>query len=299
MTDIDFEVRMRESGGKVEDGKLSVSGVQEKFGAVVDGNKLRLAQRGERSTHILKPVPAYTPLLDRHELPANEHVTMQIASQVYGIATAPNGICFDREGRPVYVTRRFDIKADGSKHGMEDFASLLGKTSSTGGKNFKYTGSYADIADIIRTEATTRTVDLERFFNLVVFNYIHANGDAHLKNFSLMEDGGETRLSPAYDLICTSLHVADEDFALEGGLRAGMEKSDIYDRSGHPCREDFRTFGRSIGLQEKRIERILDRYQEIPAKEEALIAACFLTAKQRRSYLRIVRERSARFNRGK
>ena len=54
-------------------------------------------------------------------------------------------------------------------------------------------------------------VDMERFFELVVFNYIYANGDAHLKNFSLILNGQDYRLAPAYDLLNTSLHVNGDD----------------------------------------------------------------------------------------
>ena len=76
-------------------------------------------------------------------------------------------------------------------------------------------------------------VDMERFFELVVFNYIYANGDDHLKNFSVIRQGGDYRLAPAYDLLNTSLHVRGEDFGLDGGLSPDMEKSDVMERTGH------------------------------------------------------------------
>lgn len=74
-------------------------------------------------------------------------------------------------------------------------------------------------------------VNMERFFTLVVFNYIFANGDAHLKNFSLILDGQDYSLAPAYDLLNTSLHVDGDDFGLDGGLSPDIEKSDVYDRT--------------------------------------------------------------------
>ncbi|MDE6668620.1 MAG: HipA domain-containing protein [Muribaculaceae bacterium] len=58
---------------------------------------------------------------------------MQIASQVYGIHTAPNGLCFTSKGQVIYITRRFDILPDGSKLLMEDFASIIGKNEQTAG----------------------------------------------------------------------------------------------------------------------------------------------------------------------
>ena len=57
------------------------------------------------------------------------------------------------------------------------------------------------------------------FFVLVVFNYLFANGDAHLKNFSLQQNpGGDYLLASACDLLNTSLRATDEDFVLQGGL---------------------------------------------------------------------------------
>ena len=56
---------------------------------------------------------------------------------------------------------------------------------------------------------------MSRYFMLVVFNYLFANGDAHLKNFSLQQTvGGDYLLVPAYDLLNTSIHAANADFTL-------------------------------------------------------------------------------------
>ena len=61
--------------------RISVSGVQEKFPAVIDCGRIRIANDNERSTYILKPSPLDSILLDRKYIPANENLTMQIASQ--------------------------------------------------------------------------------------------------------------------------------------------------------------------------------------------------------------------------
>ena len=114
---------------------------------------------------------------------------------------------------------------------MEDFASIIGKNEQAAGLQFKYNGCYEDIAKAIRTNVAAWMVEMERFFELVVFNYIYANGDDHLKNFSLILNGRDYRPAPAYDLINTSLHVNGDDFGLDGGLSSDIEKSDIYDRT--------------------------------------------------------------------
>ncbi len=71
---------------------ISISGVQEKFSVILEKNKLRLSTEGERGAYILKPKPAAGK--NRDQMPANEHLTMQLARQVYGIETAENALIF-------------------------------------------------------------------------------------------------------------------------------------------------------------------------------------------------------------
>ena len=273
-----FDIDEIRNVGEIADAmhRISVSGVQEKFPAIINADSINIAGDNERSTHILKPAPWDKTLRDRKMIPANEHLTMQIASQ---------------------ITRRFDILPDGSKFPMEDFASIIGKNEQTAGLQFKYNGCYEDIAKAIRANVAAWMVDMERFFELVVFNYIYANGDDHLKNFSLILNGQDYRLAPAYDLINTSLHVNGDDFGLDGGLSSEIEKSDVYDRTGHPCRLDFKRFGEKIGLVKKRIDRIVNKYTAFPEGAKKLVDHSFLTDKLKRKYVRIINERISRFNR--
>src|SRR5690606_40079276 len=66
--------------------------------------------------YILKPIPRDLKKVD--QVPANEHLTMQIARQVYGINTAENALIFFSNGEPAYITKRFDVKEDGTKLGL-------------------------------------------------------------------------------------------------------------------------------------------------------------------------------------
>ena len=277
--------------------RISVSGVQEKFPAVIEKGRIRIAGDDEQSTYILKPAPWDETLRERKQIPANEHLTMQIASQVYGIKTAANGLCFTPKGKIVYTTKRFDVLPDGTKMLMEDFASVVGRNEQEDGKDFKYSGCYEDIAVAIRKNVSAWMVDMERFFEIVVFNYIFANGDDHLKNISLILQGQDYRLAPAYDLMNTSLHVLGDDLGLDGGLSPNIEKSDVYIKTGHPCRRDFERFGERIGLVASRVDRILDKYMLLPKSAVALVGRSYLSVKMKRYYLRIVNERIARYNR--
>ncbi len=122
---LDFNIGEFRNAGEIVEAmhRIPVSGVQEKFPAIIDKGKIRIAQDGERSTHILKPAPWDETLRDRKQIPTNEHQTMQIASQIYGIQTASDGLCFTPDGQAVCLTRRIDILPEGDKIPMEDFAS--------------------------------------------------------------------------------------------------------------------------------------------------------------------------------
>ena len=292
--DFDFEDEQDVTNARENMGKMSISGAQEKFSAVVDQGKFRLARPGEQSTFILKPAPLHY-ISTRKQIPANEHLTMQIASQVYGIRTASNALCFTPKGQPVYVTKRFDVNPDLTKCPMEDFASLLGMTEQGSDSDFKYNGNYAMIADAIRAFVPSWAIETERFFKLVVFNYMFANGDAHVKNFSLISHNGEYFLAPAYDLINTGIHLDGDDFALKGGLSPDIEPSDAMLRTGHLCRTDFERFADRIALPDKRAARVLDSFSTIHPEVYDLIDRSFLNDKMKRLYKRVIEQRQQWF----
>ncbi len=265
-------------------GRISLSGVQPKGSLVLRDGSLMKPKEGERGEYILKPAPVSYALLERKYCPANEHLTMQMAAQAYGIETAANALCFFRDGEAAYITKRFDVAPDGSKYPQEDFASLAGLTKANGGTNYKYgVLSYEDCADIIRRYVRAAQVDLLRFFRVVLFNYITLNDDAHLKNFSLIDRGnGDYRLAPAYDLINTSLHLhTPQIFALEKGLfKEGMKMTDIHTVD----RNDFEEFGRRIGLPERMVKREIDTFAEESPSALELIEHSFLSEELKKSY---------------
>ena len=61
-------------------------------------------QQEGRSTHILKPISENA---QKRKLfaPANEHLTMQIAQQVFGIETAESALVFFADGTPASLTK--------------------------------------------------------------------------------------------------------------------------------------------------------------------------------------------------
>ena len=278
--------------------KISVSGAQEKLSAVVDKGHIILTPPQQQGRYIIKPIPDYKHLRFRNNIPANEHLTMQIASQVYGIKTAENALAFFADGQMVYITRRFDYDENGLKIRQDDFASISGKTDRNSGKDYKYTGCYEDIARLLKQNVSAWQVEMSRYFSLVVFNYIFCNGDAHLKNFSLRETpNGDYILSPAYDLMNTSIHIDDGDFALQDGLIPKSEYSDTYTNSGHPCKDDFITFGKRIGVLPKKLHSIIELFATEQPQVLQLIEHSFLDEKVKRMYRQSYLERLRRFQR--
>ena len=264
--------------------RISISGVQEKMSLLLSKNILRLTENGEQGTYILKPIPRDLKKVD--QVPANEHLTMQIASKVFGINTAQNAMIFFKNGSPAYITKRFDVKQDGSKWGKEDFATLAGRTKDNAGADFKYTYSYEAAAAIIRQYVPAWRVEIEKFFIIVVFNYLFLNGDAHLKNFSLLEsETGDYLLSPAYDLINTRLHVDDTDFALDKGLFEDNYQSETFKKTFHRGKQDFEEIAKRIGVSENRIEKLLEPFLMKQKTVETLVNSSFLNTPNKRGYL--------------
>jgi serine/threonine-protein kinase HipA len=264
--------------------RISISGVQEKLSLVLEKNILRLSEEGEQGTYILKPIPR--DLKKVNMVPANEHLTMQLARQVYNINTAENGLIFFKDGSPAYITRRFDSKPGGGKFSKEDFATLAGKTKDTAGPDFKYEYSYEEMGTLMQTFAPAWRVEVEKFFALVVFNFLFSNGDAHLKNFALLESAnGDHILSPAYDLVNTRIHVDDSDFALSKGLFADKFQSRAFAKSHHPGQEDFLELARRIGVNEARAKKILELFLTRQENVEVLTSRSFLNEETKRAYL--------------
>lgn len=267
-------------------GHISLSGAQVKYSAVIDNGVFRLTEPDERGTYILKPI--LSDWDNREFSPANENLTMQIASQAYGIQTAENAVCFTQNGEQVYVTKRYDVKSDGTKIQQEDFASLAGITREKYGDDYKYNAlDYSDLADIIKKFLPAWRIELIKYFDLILFNFVFANGDAHIKNFSVLQTSqGDYKLSPAYDLINSSLHIySDSIFALQKGLFPGWNREMGADG------RDFRKFGELIGLNPDTVSKEIDRFCVIYDKTEELIEQSLLSEKLKNDYRTIYHTR--------
>lgn len=272
--------------------RISISGVQPKHSLCLCEDGLELCESDGR--YLLKPsVPGSFLRMD--QMPANEHATMRIAAEVFGMPVAPCAVLrFPDDGSTAYLTRRFDVLPDGTRLAMEDFAQVIGVSEETGGAAYKYAASYEGIARHMRLHASAYAVEAEAFFRLVVFNYLVHNGDAHLKNFSLMRDPvlGTYRLAPGYDLLNTRLHLPTES-AMALDLLVDDTETESFAANGYFARDDFELFAERLGIAALRAARTLDEFVASLERVHAVLDRSLLSSEAKALYRAQVADRIA------
>ena len=257
-------------------GKLSISGVQPKLSVRLEGDRLQpVAKDGQ---YILKPQTQQFA-----ELPQNEYLCMQMGRK-FGLNTAECILLELSDETPAYLVKRFDRFKKGKhmeKLACEDMHQILG------GPN-KYAGSGEQITKIINQYCTFAPLELQRFFEMTIFNFAIGNGDAHRKNFSLLTSNkGIVALSPVYDLVSSRLVIPEEDEEMAltiNGRRNRLNK------------KDFLCFAENIRVDDNyaktRIAELLDLENEFAN----MIKNSTLTLQLRQQLLEIIAERLSRLN---
>jgi len=174
---------------------------------------------------------------------------------------------------------------DGNRLLQEDFAQVAGRTEETNGINYKYDFSYEEIAEIMKVHVKAYLPEVEKYFKVVLFNYLFSNGDSHLKNFSLTrnEEFGDYLLTPFYDLLDTSIHVPGEsDTALD--LFKDNFVTEAFKAGTKYTGTDFLEFGKRIGISETRIKKIVSSFINTPVKVYDLIQRSFLSDEIKKIY---------------
>jgi serine/threonine-protein kinase HipA len=251
-------------------GKMSISGVQPKLSVIHESRKHLLTVVAGGGLYILKP-----PTERFEELPENENLCMNIAID-YGIEVPPHGLLPLLDNRLAYVVKRFDRLEDGSKLQQEDFQQLLQTDD-------KYSGSYERIADFVKKHSAVPGLDLIRLFERALLFFVLANGDAHLKNFSLLrreEVGYE--FSPAYDIVNSRVVLPEEPEEMCLSLRG---------KKNRLSRGDFIEFAEHIGLTSKQSENPLERLHAMEPSIEMMIGDSFLKTDLKEGFLKTFRER--------
>lgn len=273
--------------------RVALSGSHRKYSMNIQNGLLKLSDEKRKGHYILKVISERTP--NYQEYAANEHITMQLAEQVFKIETAPNGLCFFESGEMAYLVRRFDIAGKENKYRVEDFATLAQVTPDNAGVSYKYDHySYEDMADMIKNYIPAWQVELLKFFRLILFNFLFSNGDAHLKKFSVIETkDGDFRLAPAYSLLNTRIHGSEVEFALEKGLFSETKRK-LFKGGAWAIGATFRIFGLKIGLPEKVIEKELKFFMSWHPDIERLVNQSFLSEETKKLYFAQYRLRRRR-----
>jgi serine/threonine-protein kinase HipA len=179
----------------------------------------------------------------------------------------------------------FDICEGGNKLAQDDFASLDGRTPQTRGEHYKYLGNYLELFQLMEKFAPAYKVEAPKLLKLLMFNYLFSNGDAHVKNFSILETPlGDYRLAPAYDLLNSSIHIKDNVFALQDGL---LPKHLAQGKIMH----QFSALATQAGVLPKTFAGISKKMLSGSGKVEQLTNSSFLDDTTKRNYWQSYRGR--------
>lgn len=191
--------------------------------------------------YILKPQTELYP-----NLPELEDLTMHLA-ELAKIDVVPHSLVRFADGELCYITRRMDRTPTGQKLAMEDMCQLTERLT-----EYKYKGSYEQIAKVIERFSSVSQLDLIRFWEQVIFSWLTGNADMHLKNFSLYSRfPGHYELTPAYDMLSTALVIPDDHEELALTLNGKKRKLK---------RQDFEIAMKASGLEGKVISNIFKKF---------------------------------------
>jgi len=256
--------------------KMSIQGVQPKLSAVLKlkDSSFALVDRGGR--FILKPNP-----LAYEEVPANEALTMRIAAEA-GIEVPAHGLLRANDASWVYFVKRYDRVGRTGKVHVEDFAQLSGATRET-----KYDSSLEQVVRLLEQFCTFPAIEKPKLAKRLLFCFLTGNEDMHLKNFSVWMQDGVVSLTPAYDLLNSTLVLenAKEESALP--LRGKKRKLNKELWLNYFCKE-------RLQLSEGQIDSVVKDLKEALPVWDRLIGQSFLSVERQMGYRTILYERANR-----
>lgn len=269
---------IKELAREIVTASTTVTGVQAKLSLdIARGGKdepQRFTIVGLWGRFILKPQT------DRFvNLPENEDLTMHLA-EIAGIRTVPHSLIRFADGELCYITRRVDRTKKGDKIAMEDMCQLSERLTED-----KYKGSYERIAKLIKKHSSAPMLDVINFWEIVVFSWLTGNADMHLKNFSLFKPTENYMLTPAYDLLSTSIVMPEDDEELALTLNGKKKKIK---------REDFEKAMSDSGMEEKSIANLFKKFEKAYPKWIEMIAQSFLPEEQQGLYREQIERMSAK-----
>lgn len=259
--------------------QTSLTGVQPKLSLHLNEQegRQRLTIVGLWGKFICKPQT-----VQFEQMPETEDLTMHLA-ELAKIDVVPHTLMRMADNSLCYLTKRIDRSRSGEKIAMEDMCQLTERQT-----EHKYKSSYERIAKAILQYSSMPKMDVTNFFEIILFSWITGNNDMHLKNFSLYEpQDGTIRLTPAYDMLnAVILNPKDDE---ELALTLNGKKKRLK-------RLDFISSGLTMGIEQKTIERLIQKYVKLLPKIEELIDRSFLSDEFKDKYLNLINERIGRLN---
>lgn len=273
---------IKELAREIVTASTTVTGIQAKLSLDISRGSKNEPQRftivGLWGRFILKPQT------DRFaNLPENEDLTMHLA-EAAGIKTVPHSLIRFADGELCYITRRIDRTKKGDKIAMEDMCQLSERLTED-----KYKGSYERIVKLIRKYSSAPLLDVVNFWEVVVFSWLTGNADMHLKNFSLFKPSVSYILTPAYDLLSTSIVMPEDEEELALTLNGKKKKIK---------REDFEKAMLDSGMDEKAISNMFKKFEKVTSRWYAIISESFLPPKQGEKYRQHIEKMVTKLNPG-
>lgn len=204
--------------------KLSIQGIQPKLSVRLNAAKHQFEAVAKGGTYIIKPQHPFYP-----ELPENEDLTMRLADRL-AIEVPVHGLIYTGDASMSYFIKRFDRYGHGKKLAVEDFAQLSGHARDT-----KYDSSMEKLIPVLDAYCSFPALEKLKLFRITLFCFLVGNEDMHLKNFSLIRRPDRIELSPAYDLVNSTLVInGTNELALPlMGKRSNLTRKHLVDYYGH------------------------------------------------------------------
>jgi serine/threonine-protein kinase HipA len=223
---------------------MSLAGVQTKLAVAVDeAGRVCIPMNGSPSTHILKP--------DSQNLwggVQNEAFCLTLAKRMK--LPTPNVTTGQAGKRTYLLVNRYDRTNVGGRwrrlH-QEDYCQALGKppsakyeTNQTGipGPTLK------DMFGVTRQHMAL--TDILQLLDMVIFNVLACNSDAHAKNYSIIIRAGGASLAPIYDVMCGEVW--------ESITKNLAQKIAGKSRGDHLRGRHWQRFARECGLNPKQVQ---------------------------------------------
>jgi serine/threonine-protein kinase HipA len=198
----DFERKLAALYASADTPRLSGAQIKAPMHLAADGTLLPSV--GLPFTHILKPAGTG----GFEALPLVEWIGLALARAI-GLPAPETALVAMPDGMsPALLVERFDIRdhaGDSRLLAMEDLCSVLDLSP-----HQKYTGTIERVARALRAFSSEPEEDLLLLLRRVLFAWLIADGDMHLKNMALVKTAHEgekvfraVRLAPVYDALTT------------------------------------------------------------------------------------------------